>query len=79
MVMADCAQVVRQALRDCAMGRPVSVYGYSMQALRLACRLIPHSLLLNAYTWCNRCLPMLSPGTGRRRGLRARRGGRRIS
>ncbi len=46
VVMADPKKVVRLALRDSMMGRPVSVYGSTMKAFRLLCKLIPHSAIL---------------------------------
>ncbi|WP_077610894.1 SDR family NAD(P)-dependent oxidoreductase [Clostridium sp. Marseille-P2415] len=46
VVMADPKKVVRLALRDSMMGRPVSVYGITMKSLRLLCKLMPHSMVL---------------------------------
>lgn len=43
VVMADPKKVVRLALRDSMMGRPVSVYGITMKSLRLLCKTVPHS------------------------------------
>ncbi len=44
--MAEPKRVVKKAIRDCMMGRPISVYGLSMQTFRLLCRLLPQDLLL---------------------------------
>lgn len=46
VVMADPKKVVRLALRDSMMGRPVSVYGITMKSLRLLCKTMPHSIVL---------------------------------
>lgn len=45
VVMADSKQVVRLALRDSMMGRPVSVYGVTMKAFRLLCKIMPHNMI----------------------------------
>lgn len=45
VVMADSKKVVRLALRDSMMGRPVSVYGSTMKAFRLLCKEVPHSII----------------------------------
>lgn len=45
VVMADPKKVVRLALRDSMMGRPVSVYGTTMKLLRLLCKTMPHTLI----------------------------------
>ena len=44
--LADPKRVVKKAIRDSMAGRPISVYGLSMQGFRFACRLIPQELLL---------------------------------
>jgi short-subunit dehydrogenase len=49
VVMADPKKVVRLALRDSMMGRPVSVYGGTMKAVRFATKAMPHSLILGLY------------------------------
>lgn len=49
VVMANPKKVVRQALRDSMMGRPVSVYGGTMKTLRLAAKVMPHSLILRLF------------------------------
>nr|WP_314461288.1 SDR family NAD(P)-dependent oxidoreductase [uncultured Clostridium sp.] len=46
IVMADPKKVVRLALRDSMMGRPVSVYGTTMKVFQLLCKTIPHSIIL---------------------------------
>ena len=47
LVMANSRHVVRKALNDSILGRPVSVYGLTMKALRLLSKIAPHSLLLS--------------------------------
>lgn len=47
LVMADPKRVTRQAIRDSIAGREVSVYGITMKAFRLLCKLAPHSLILD--------------------------------
>lgn len=49
VVMADPKKVVRQALRESMMGRPVSVYGGTMKTLRLAAKVMPHSFILRLF------------------------------
>ncbi|WP_124066407.1 SDR family NAD(P)-dependent oxidoreductase [Clostridium sp. E02] len=46
ILMADPKKVVRLAIRDSMMGRPVSVYGSTMKAFRFITKLLPHTLLL---------------------------------
>ncbi|MCI8661687.1 MAG: SDR family NAD(P)-dependent oxidoreductase [Hungatella sp.] len=48
LVMANPKKVVRQALRDSYMGKSVSVYGWTMKAFWLLCKIAPHELLLLA-------------------------------
>lgn len=45
LVMADPKKVVRLALRDSMMGRSVSVYGITMKAFEILCKLVPHNLI----------------------------------
>lgn len=45
VVMADPKKVVRLALRDSMMGRPVSVYGITMKFFRLLCKTMPHTAI----------------------------------
>ena len=47
LVMANSRHVVRKALNDSILGRPVSVYGLTMKAFRLISKIAPHSLLLS--------------------------------
>lgn len=46
IVMADAKKVVRLALRDSMMGKPVSVYGPVMKLVRFLCKVLPHGLIL---------------------------------
>ncbi|WP_394522136.1 SDR family NAD(P)-dependent oxidoreductase [Lacrimispora sp. JR3] len=46
MVMADPKKVVKLALRDSMMGRPVSVYGSLMKAFRVLCKALPHIVII---------------------------------
>lgn len=46
LVMANPRKVVKKALRDSFMGRPVSVYGCTMKAFRALCKAVPHEFLL---------------------------------
>ena len=47
LVMANSRHVVRKALNDSILGRPVSVYGLTMKSFRLLSKIAPHSLLLS--------------------------------
>jgi len=47
LFMANPRKVVRQAVRDSMMGRTVSVYGSSMKAFRLLCKVVPHQWILH--------------------------------
>ena len=47
LVMANSRHVVRKALNDSILGRPVSVYGLTMKAFHLLSKIAPHSLLLS--------------------------------
>ena len=47
LVMANPRHVVRKALNDSILGRPVSVYGLTMKAFRLLAKLAPHGFLLS--------------------------------
>lgn len=44
--LADPKRVVKKAIRDSMAGRPVSVYGMSMQGFGAVCKMLPQSLLL---------------------------------
>ncbi len=46
LAMADPKKVVKKALRDSMMGKPVSVYGWTMKGFWILCKIIPHGLLL---------------------------------
>lgn len=46
LVMADPKRVVKKAIRDSMMGRPVSIYGITMNAFHLLCKFLPHGLIL---------------------------------
>ena len=46
IVMADPRRVVKKAIRDNMMGRTVSVYGISMKAFHLLCKVLPHGMIL---------------------------------
>ena len=46
IVMADPRRVVKKAIRDSMMGRTVSVYGISMKAFHLLCKIMPHGMIL---------------------------------
>ena len=48
LVMANPRSVVRTAVMDSIMKRDLSVYGFTMKAFRLLCKLVPHRLLLHA-------------------------------
>lgn len=46
LAMAKPENVVRVAIRDCIMGKQVSVYGITMKAFHLMCKVLPHALIL---------------------------------
>lgn len=46
LVMAKPERVVKKALKDVKKGRAVSVYGISMKAVRVLCKLLPSSLIV---------------------------------
>lgn len=46
LVMANARKVVRKALRDSCMGKAVSIYGMTMKAFFVLCKVVPHSWLL---------------------------------
>ena len=48
LVMANPRHVVRKALKDSIMGRPVSVYGLTMKVFLLLTKILPHSMILAA-------------------------------
>lgn len=47
LTMARADKVVRRALLDAKHGRTVSVYGISMKAFRLLCKLLPREYMMN--------------------------------
>ena len=46
LTMADPIKVVRLAIRDSIMGKPVSVYGFVMKAFFLLSKAVPHGVIL---------------------------------
>lgn len=48
LAMANPKRVVRKAVRDSVMGRPLSVYGLLMKMFRVLCRAVPHRWILAA-------------------------------
>ena len=46
LTMADPVKVVKLAIRDSLMGKPVSVYGFLMKSFRLLCKTVPHGVML---------------------------------
>lgn len=46
IAMADPKKVVRLAIRDCMMGRSISVYGILMKAFFILSKVFPHSMAL---------------------------------
>lgn len=51
--MANPHKVVKTALKDSMMGRSVSVYGITMKAFWLLCKLVPHSVILKVMEFIN--------------------------
>lgn len=47
LVMANPRKVVKKAIMDSCMGRPVSVYGLTMKGFRVLCKAVPHEILLS--------------------------------
>ena len=45
--MADPKPVVEKAVYDAACGRALSIYGWSRKALFLACKILPHRLIID--------------------------------
>jgi len=56
LTMANASRVVRLAIRDSMMGKPVSVYGPVMKTFRLLSKIVPHGIILKA-------MSVLSPQT----------------
>ena len=48
LVMADPHKVVKLAIRDCMVGKSVSVYGVWMKAFFVLCKVVPHEWILRA-------------------------------
>lgn len=46
LVMANPVKVVEKALEDAMTGKEKSVYGLSMQAFEILCKIVPHQLIL---------------------------------
>lgn len=44
--IASAGAVVKKALKDSARGKEISIYGFSMKALHVLCKVLPHSLLM---------------------------------
>ena len=53
LVMANTKPVVQKAIRDSNAGREISVYGITMKAFRLLCKMMPHRLLLAVMSFMN--------------------------
>ena len=53
LVMANPKRVVQKAIRDSIAGREISVYGITMKAFRLLCKMMPHRLLLAVMSFMN--------------------------
>lgn len=54
LVMANPKNVVRQAIRDSMMGKPISIYGLTMKMFYGLCQAMPHSWLFAAWNGVNR-------------------------
>ena len=50
LVMADPRRVVRLALRDSMMGKPLSIYGFTMKGFYVLSKILPHRWLLYLMT-----------------------------
>ena len=44
--LAKPEAVVKKALRDSAKGKELSIYGISVKALHMLCKILPHRLIL---------------------------------
>ncbi len=51
LVMANPRKVVSKAVRECMMGKEVSVYGIWMQAFWILAKILPHTWLLRIMRW----------------------------
>ena len=50
LVMANPRKVVKKALMDSYMGKSISVYGITMKAFYVLCKVIPHPWILAGMT-----------------------------
>jgi hypothetical protein len=53
LIMADCPDVVRQALADASHGKALSIYGIPMKLFYLVTKLVPHRIILRMLTLLN--------------------------
>ncbi len=53
LVMANPKRVVSKAIRDSVAGKEISVYGLTMKAFRILCKVLPHRLILRMMEWCS--------------------------
>lgn len=53
LVMANPRRVVKKAIRDSVAGRDISVYGLTMKAFMVLCKVLPHCLILRLMEWFN--------------------------
>lgn len=56
LVMANPKRVVSKAIRDSVAGRDISVYGLTMKAFCVLCKVLPHRCILRIMDVCNRGL-----------------------
>lgn len=49
LFMADPKRVVKTAINDSMMGKTTSVYGFSMKAFSVLCKVMPHDWILRIY------------------------------
>lgn len=47
LIMANPVKVVRKAMRDMRLGKNISVYGITMNAFRILCKVCPNKILMN--------------------------------
>lgn len=55
LTMADPVKVVRLAIRDSILGKPVSVYGPLMKAFRVFTKVLPHELIFKVMGMLTSC------------------------
>ena len=53
LVMANPKRVVSKAIKDSVAGKEISVYGLTMKACRILCKVLPHRLILRIMEWCS--------------------------